>query len=451
MLLFIATFTLAATPFNARIAPDAQLAVHLPKAAAAANLRPFLEHAGNYTALLRPEAWRDDAHPLLGIDVTRPETMEAAGIDIQGPLTVSVKGDWAFTCLRVKNAAAYDKAAGARLATLGTRFRKTQGTSTVVGAKDALGRVLAGYVSQGTLSCAMRSPNGDGEAVLKSMTGWMSQAPWSKWKPTVALTGDAWLLGASGAAAIGATATTASVDAVNTEGLMPPLSAALPFPYQLEGPKGLLKLRGQYAQEGLLNVVDNTRRALSRLCPRCEKAALANVTAALEKHMTGNVMLFIAEAKVQGPLRLELARFTALKAAALIELRSAEAALAMVEPWELFIISGKAPLTVSVQGSHLVLANDAAAAQTAQGFISNSPSKLKHAFEFSFDAALAARALSQIPLFEALSSPDLAGLLAASAEVGPLLLHTDSVTGWVEGGGKAPVRLKVSWTLSAAK
>lgn len=451
MLHFIATVGLAATPFNARIAPDAQMAVHLPKAAAAASLRPFLERAGNYTALLRPEAWRDDAHPLLGIDVTRSETMVAAGIDTQGPLTVSFRNDWAFTCLRLKNAAAYDKAAGARLATLGTPFRKTQGSSTVVGAKDAVGRVLAGYVTQGTLSCAVRAPNGDGEAALKSLTGWMSQPPWSKWKPPLALAGDAWLLGSSGAAAFSATATTATVDAVNTEGLMPLSSSALPSPYTLEGPPGLFKLRGQYAKEALPSVIDNTRRALQRLCPRCEKAALANATAALEKQMTGNVLLFIAEAKVEGPLKVEAVRIAALKSAALIELTSAEAAQALVGPWELFIASGKAPLSVSAQGTHLVLSNDAAAAKTAHAFISSSPANMKHAFDFSLDARLVARGLSQVPLFEALTSPELAGLLAASAEVGPLLQHTEAVTGWVDGGGKAPVRLNVAWTLSAAK
>ena len=453
MLTFLVTLALTAAPFNARITPDARLAVHLPVAKNAASLRPFFDQAGNYSALLRPEAWRDDAHPLLGIDVTRAETMEAAGIDVQGPLTLSAsaQADWTYTCLRLKNPAAYDKATGARLATLGTPFRKTQSGATVVGAKDAVGRVVTGYVTVGNQSCAVRAPNGDGEAALKSAVTWLKQPAWTPWKPPVALAGDAFIYGASGAMGMTASTHTATFDAVNTEGLTPALSTAAVSPYTLEGPAGLLKARVQYAKESVPSVVNNTHRMLARLCPRCDQAVLSELTTALEKQMTGNVMLYVAEAKVQGSLKQEAARFAALKSALLVELGSAAAAQALLEPANRYLDSGKAPLKVSAQGTHVVISNDAAAAANVTRFISANPSRPKHAADFAFDAKLAAQALSQIPLFEALSSSELAGLFAASAEVGPLLLHTEAVQGWADGGGKGPLRAQLVWTLSAAK
>lgn len=450
MLVTFLTLCLSAAPFNARIAPDANFAIHLPQASAAVKVRPFLERAGNHSALLRPEAWRDDTHPLLGIDVTRLETMEAAGIDVQGPLTYSTKGNWAFTCLKVKSASSYDKTAATRLATLGTPFRKTQGKATVVGAKDTLGRVLAGYVTVGTLSCAVSSPEGDGEAALTEMTKWVSAPPWNKWKPTAALNGDIFLLAPTSAVGMSATPTTATFDAVSNEGGVPALSIEKPSPYTLEGTDGLLKLRAQYAPAGLGTLVESARRALSRVCPRCERAELATATAGLEKQLTGNVLVFISEVKVQGSLKNEANRFAALKSAVLVELSSADAAEAALEPCQRYLASGKAGLTVSAQGAHLVIANDEATAKSATAFIAKSPVRLKHGMDFSFSAALAARGLSQIPLFEALSSPDLAGLLAASVEAGPLLLHTASVDGWLDGGGKAPVRAGLGWTLAGA-
>jgi hypothetical protein len=62
-----------------------------------------------------------------------------------------------------------------------------------------------------------------------------------------------------------------------------------------------------------------------------------------------------------------------------------------------------------------------------------------------------ARALAQVPLLEAVQTAELAGLVAASAELGPLLLASDSVAGWLESTGPGAHRGQLTWALSPAK
>ncbi|MBS1150068.1 MAG: hypothetical protein H6Q89_1766, partial [Myxococcaceae bacterium] len=58
-----------------------------------------------------------------------------------------------------------------------------------------------------------------------------------------------------------------------------------------------------------------------------------------------------------------------------------------------------------------------------------------------------ARALAQVPLVDVLAVPELAGLLAASAEGGPLLLASEKLTGYADSESASVLRGQLVWTL----
>lgn len=93
------------------------------------------------------------------------------------------------------------------------------------------------------------------------------------------------------------------------------------------------------------------------------------------------------------------------------------------------------------------LSNDAAAREVALRALPAKASAQAHAGEATVDPALLARALSQVPLSEAVQNAELAGLLAASAELGPLLVGSEKIAGWVDGAGAQGHRAQLWWVL----
>jgi hypothetical protein len=77
--------------------------------------------------------------------------------------------------------------------------------------------------------------------------------------------------------------------------------------------------------------------------------------------------------------------------------------------------------------------------------------KQAHAGEAVVDPKLLAEGLSQVPLLEALQAPELAGLVAAATELGPLLLASKKVTGWLDAAGTGQHRAQAVWQLDATK
>jgi len=124
---------LAAAPAP-RSASAAQTVVHVPKLDAMVGLSAFLERAGTHSAVLRPSAWSAELHPFFSIDPTKPETLSAVGLDPAGPATVSLRQDGRVSCMRVKDAKAFQaKAAEAMTAAGGEAVKPgtSRGVTTV--------------------------------------------------------------------------------------------------------------------------------------------------------------------------------------------------------------------------------------------------------------------------------------------------------------------------------
>ncbi len=67
--------------------------------------------------------------------------------------------------------------------------------------------------------------------------------------------------------------------------------------------------------------------------------------------------------------------------------------------------------------------------------------------DFTADPKKVARALSQVSLMDIMSNQQLAGLFAASAEVGPLLSNSERITGWLDSAPGGGHRFSLTWTL----
>ena len=145
-----------------RAPAEAEVVAYVPKLELATQLLPFFTAAGSRSVLLRPEAWRSEAHPLIDVDVTSKEALALVGIDAAGSLSSSRLGDASIACVTVSDVDKYRKAADAKLARLGEAFEKVEGGVSVYASRDPLGRVLAAYVLHGKESCAI---SGHGRSV----------------------------------------------------------------------------------------------------------------------------------------------------------------------------------------------------------------------------------------------------------------------------------------------
>jgi hypothetical protein len=163
--------------------------------------------------------------------------------------------------------------------------------------------------------------------------------------------------------------------------------------------------------------------------------------------------------QVRDSLRTPSSRYFALKHAYLAELSqpaAASAALAKLsalpgaraanEGYVLTVDGGD--VLVGVHERHLFLANDSAALAAALSAVPDKPGKSAHGAEIWLDPQLAAKALRQVTLLDLMSSAELASLFAAGTELGPLLVITDQITAWADGGGEAQ-RTSLTWTLKA--
>ena len=83
--------------------------------------------------------------------------------------------------------------------------------------------------------------------------------------------------------------------------------------------------------------------------------------------------------------------------------------------------------------------------------LASASGKQTHGIEFVVDPKLVAKGLQQVPLLEAVQAPELAGLVAAGTELGPLLLASDRVSGYLDSAAGGVHTGRLVWQLDASK
>lgn len=431
---------------------EAELVTWVPRLDAVSALLPFFDAAGSRAVLLRPESWKDDVHPLISVDVTRAEALELVGIDPAGSLTRSRLFDGAtVTCVKVKDVDAYRKACDARLARMGEVFEKVEGGVSLYGSRDALGRTLVAYALQGKDSCAISGHGRSVEPQLASLARTVTRAPTGPgWGVAAKVPGPLQFIGPTGSTTGGVGLSTKdlslSVDSKLKGAPFAQFQGAGPSPLGAFSAPGMAVVRGRVAKAQVPALVDQVVRQLPGA------AVLGPLAKGVAPYVTGNTALLVGHVKVTTGLRTKEARLFALKSALLVEVSDAAAVselLRSLDPKALVFREGT--LTITLEGSTLVLANDAEVRGRAVAALARASGKQAHGVEFEIDPRLVAKGLQQVPLLEAVQAPELAGLVAAGTELGPLLLASERVSGWLDSSAGAQHTGKLVWQLDPAK
>ena len=434
---------------------DFDQVIYLPRLDRATQFQDFLRVGGERSVLLRSENWREAVHPLLRFDITRPDTANAVGIDETGPLTLVFRGDLEVSCVTVKNLERFTNACAERLKTWGTLFKTTEGGVTTIGSRDALDRVLSGYVIKGNEACAARQQGKSVEPVLKEMTKWLGKAPTgATWKLLKDNTGVGFLLTQQAVIAMNADGLTANATA---KGNLPlaGLAGGGSSPYASMSTPALALIKLRTDPTASQPVLDEIALRLAALCPACDPAPFKISARMLGPTLTGNSVLVVARVKVVGSLRTEPGRFFSVRTAVFAETHSPEAALkavlelARVRGAKLLeggggvsILLKEGEVRCGVRGSHVFASNDPVVLEAAYKALPTASAQQAHGGEASIDSKLLAQALQQVPLMDAVQSQELAGALAAGAELGPLLLSTEKIYAWADAK-----RAYLSWRL----
>lgn len=457
------TLVLLAGPAKAPATPrgpaDAEFAFFVPDFSVAADLVPFLDAAGDHSALLRREGWRNDVHPLLRVDVSRKDSLVEAGIDPAGSGTLSFRGDYTFSCVTLADPKKYETACADRLKGYGVPFRKELDGATIVGAKDSLDRVIAGYAIRGRESCALSGQGTSVEKPLLELGKLLGKPPTTaQWKAIAGLPGQAMLIAPRVAVGLKGSGLTLTSEFKSARAPVARLAGAGPTPYGGATWDGMFWLRMRVDPTQLAPELAQLAAMLQRLCPACDPAALTDTATALAPTLTGNAVVYVQQVKVQGSLRTLGPRFFAHKGAFLAEASDPKAARAALE--NLSRIKGAkasddgytlqlrdGTLQLGVRDNHVYLADDAAALAALFKGLPAAESKQAHGAEYSIDPERVAKALAQVPVVDVLAVPELAALLAISAEAGPLLLASEKMTGYADTDASGTVRGQHLWTL----
>jgi hypothetical protein len=168
--------------------------------------------------------------------------------------------------------------------------------------------------------------------------------------------------------------------------------------------------------------------------------------------LTGNTALLVSHVKVTTGLRTATARFFAVRFALLAETTDAEAVKALLSTIDLRALQlREGTVDVTVVGNVVVLSNDAEAKRKALAALETAAGKQAHAVEFTVAPVWLAKGLAQVPLLEAVQTPELAPLLAVSTEVGPLLLASERATGWLDDAPGGGHKAQLIWPLDRSK
>lgn len=430
---------------------DSEVMVYLPKIEAASQLLPFFNAAGSRAPLLRPESWRSQAHPLIEVDLTSKEALALVGIDAATSLTSARLGDASVACVTVSDVDKYRKAADAKLARLGEVFEKIEGGVSVYASRDALGRVLAAYSLQGRESCAI---SGHGRSVEKqfSLLAQIVQKPVTG--PGIAIAtkvpGVVQVLAPSGSqygvVSLNSKELTLTADAKSKGLPLAQLAGGGASPLGAFATSGMAVVRARVAKTQVPSLVE----AAVRQFPG--GAALLPIAREAAPLFTGNAALVLSHAKVTTGLRTREARFFALRSALVAEVSEPAVAAALLEKLDSKLLTFReGSITVALEGSMLVVSNDAEVRARVVTALKSAAGKQVHGVEFEVDPKLVAKALQQVPLLEAVQTPELAGLVAAGTELGPLLLASERVSGFLDSASGGVHTARLVWQLEAAK
>jgi hypothetical protein len=207
-------------------------------------------------------------------------------------------------------------------------------------------------------------------------------------------------------------------------------------------------------------VLEQLALQMVSLCPACKADAFTSAAHAMAATLTGNAVVVIARVKVQASLRTEAGRFFAVRMAVLGESKDPQASRAVLKTMEsikgaqpldsgegLSLILREGQVQLGVRGKNVYLANDVSVLEGAAKALPEQGGKQQHGAEITVDPKLLAQALSQVPLLDAVQSTELAGVLAAGAELGPLLLGTEQVSGWADELPGTGYKGQVTWKL----
>lgn len=426
---------------------DVDRALYIPRLDRVPTFTEFLNAGGARSVLLRSENWRDALHPLLRFDITRPESVNAAGVDETASMSWSQRGALEISCVTIKNPERFHAACADALKPLGAPFKKAEGKATVYAAKDTLDRVLAGYVVVGKESCAVRMQGQSVESTLNEVKEWLKQpATGPMWKLIDAKSPAAayWLM-PQGVLALGAEGPTLNTTARGPSLPLAGLKSSGMSPYQAFPAQGMLTLKVLHEPQRTHALVEKIGQHLNKLCPACDNAPFKTAMEKMKGTFTGAAMVMLSHVKVTGSLQTDPGRFFSVRFAAFAETQSpVEAKVAVMD---LKALGGARPLDngdgvslllkegevrIGVRGRHLFIANDPKVLETAYEALPTQAAMQKHGAEIQFDPQKVAKGLAQVPLMDALTSTELAGVLAAGIEMGPLLLATEQLNGWAD-------------------
>ncbi len=430
-----------------RVPPDATVATYVSSVDALQPLLPFFRAAGAHSRILRPESWAADAHPLLDLNLLDPEALAQSGIDGRQGLTRAQLGDAQLACVQVKDPARYREACDARLRRMGEVFERQENGVTVRGSMDPLGRVLVAWAMSGKQSCAI---NGRGRSIdaLTGELGRLLTRPGGGGGVALAakMPGPLQLIvpsgKAPGALTLSARELTLQADARVKNSGGPKLANGGPSPFARLSAPGIGVVRARLPPNELSGLTARLARELPG------DWVLTPLAKALTPHLSGSVAAAFSHVRVVAGLRTKEARFFALKQVWLAEVTdvaAVAAALEKVDPAKLRFSHGT--LTLSLHGSTLMLANDADVAASVLGALGEAGGTQAHGVELQVDPRAAARAMQQVPLMEALQTPELAVFIAASAELGPLLMASRRLGGWVDSQPGALHTARLTWEL----
>ncbi len=447
MLMSLVLITVFAAP---KVPAGAELVSYVPKLDGAEQLLPFFQAAGTRSTLLRPDTWGADAHPLINVNLLDRDALARSGIDGSAPLSRTQLGDAVLSCVTVKDVETYRSACDAKLARMGDVFQKTEGGVTVHGSRDPLGRVLVAYAMSGRESCAIAGHGRSIDAQLPSLVKMLT-------KPS---TGPGLSLAAKVPGAlqfIVPSGSTHGVVALTGKGLtlqadarlkgtrMSTFAGAGESPLGKFSTPGMAVLRARVTKTEIPAVVDRVVRTFPG------GAALLPVARAIAPLLTGNTAALASHVRVTTGLRTKEARFFALRAAFIAEVSDAAAVKAELDKLDpKTLASREGTLLVSLHGNFLVVANDAEVKTRAVTALASAAGKQAHGLEYVVDPRLVARGLQQVPLLEAVQSAELAGLVAAGSELGPLLLASERISGWLDSSGASQHTGRLTWELEAS-
>jgi hypothetical protein len=454
--------SLAAAPAP-RSAASAQTVVHVPKLDALAGLSAFLTQAGAHAALLRPEAWRAELHPFLVIDVTKPETLSAAGLDPAGPATLSLRPDGRVSCMRVADAKLFQAKAAEAIASAGGEAARpvTAKGVTTVSAKRSTGTGGAmGYALKGQDVCSFGATEGGGPALLKEAARLVGKAPAADAR-LGKLPGVAYLASGDTVVGLDGTGTALKVEGSALKLPLPPLQARGASPYGAMKLDGMLFSRAAVAPTGVSQSVGSLTATVQAVCPTCPKEQVQTMAASVAKQLTGHMLVNMDHVQVRGSLRTPEGRFFAVRQALAAEVTDAAAvksalaplggfpgARALEDGWAL-TAKGGGSVFVRLKGKQLVVGNDEGVTQATVAALTDTGGKLERAADFSLDPKRLARGLQQVSLGDVLADEQLAALFAISSELGPLLARSERITGWMDSAPGGAHRFSFTWTLPA--